>query len=52
LVSALAHWFYRLADLVGFEVGVASGLTFIEAFPDRVYKSMLFPFLMEDKRLG
>lgn len=43
---------FRLADLVGFEVGVASGMTYIEAFPDRVYKSMLFPMLMEDKRLG
>ena len=52
LFSALFHGCYRLADLVGFEVGVASGMTFIEAFPERVYKSMLFPFLMEDKRLG
>lgn len=43
---------FRLADLVGFEVGVASGMTYIEAFPERVYKSMLFPMLMEDKRLG
>ncbi|KAH6554953.1 hypothetical protein KP509_1Z294000 [Ceratopteris richardii] len=43
---------FRLADLVGFEVGVASGMTYLEAFPDRVYKSMLFPLLMEDKRLG
>eukprot|EP00250_Pteridium_aquilinum_P001038 c11227_g1_i1 orf=376-2541(-) len=43
---------FRLADLVGFEVGVASGMTYIEAFPDRVYTSMLFPMLMEDKRLG
>lgn len=43
---------FRLADLVGFEVGVASGMTYIEAYPDRVYKSMLFPMMMEDKRLG
>lgn len=43
---------FRLADLVGFEVGVDSGMTYIEAFPERVYKSMLFPLLMEDKRLG
>ena len=53
LFSVLSHGCcYRLADLVGFEVGVASGMTFIEAFPERVYKSMLFPLLMEDKRLG
>ncbi|KAH7445114.1 hypothetical protein KP509_02G107300 [Ceratopteris richardii] len=43
---------FRLADLVGFEVGVASGMTYIEAYPDRVYKSKLFPLLMEEKRLG
>ncbi|MCO5579515.1 hypothetical protein L7F22_033370 [Adiantum nelumboides] len=43
---------FRLADLVGFEVGVASGTTYIQAYPDRVYKSMLFPMLIEDKRLG
>ncbi|KAI5059208.1 hypothetical protein GOP47_0025527 [Adiantum capillus-veneris] len=43
---------FRLADLVGFEVGLASGMTYLEVYPDRVYKSMLFPLLMEDKRLG
>ncbi|KAI5058429.1 hypothetical protein GOP47_0026599 [Adiantum capillus-veneris] len=43
---------FRLADLVGFEVGVAAGSTYIQAYPDRVYKSMLFPMLIADKRLG
>ncbi|KAI5084489.1 hypothetical protein GOP47_0000658 [Adiantum capillus-veneris] len=43
---------FRLSDLVGFEVGAASGSTYIQAYPDRVYKSMLFPMLIQDKRLG
>eukprot|EP00249_Psilotum_nudum_P012582 c23866_g2_i1 orf=3-2165(-) len=43
---------FRLADLVGFDIGLAVGKTYLEAFPERVYKSMLFTMLVEDKRLG
>jgi hypothetical protein len=42
----------RLADLVGFGVAVATGMQYLENFPDRVYKSMLIPLMMEDKRAG
>ncbi|GAV79886.1 LOW QUALITY PROTEIN: 3HCDH domain-containing protein/3HCDH_N domain-containing protein, partial [Cephalotus follicularis] len=40
---------FRLADLVGF--GMA-GMQFIENFPERSYKSMLIPLMLEDKRAG
>ncbi|KAH9305701.1 hypothetical protein KI387_010105, partial [Taxus chinensis] len=43
---------FRLADLVGFEVAVATGMQYLEHFPERVYKSLLLPFMMEDKRFG
>uniref|UniRef100_A0A0A9DPZ9 3-hydroxyacyl-CoA dehydrogenase C-terminal domain-containing protein n=1 Tax=Arundo donax TaxID=35708 RepID=A0A0A9DPZ9_ARUDO len=43
---------FRLADLVGFGVAVATGMQYLENFPDRVYKSMLLPLMMEDKRAG
>ncbi|KAK3164335.1 hypothetical protein QOZ80_1AG0016180 [Eleusine coracana subsp. coracana] len=43
---------FRLADLVGFGVAVATGMQYLENFPDRVYKSMLIPLMMEDKRAG
>ncbi|XP_050217152.1 glyoxysomal fatty acid beta-oxidation multifunctional protein MFP-a [Mercurialis annua] len=43
---------FRLVDLVGFGVGVATGMQFIENFPERTYKSMLIPLLQEDKRTG
>ncbi|XVE82165.1 hypothetical protein DITRI_Ditri15bG0124900 [Diplodiscus trichospermus] len=43
---------FRLADLVGFGVGVATGMQFIENFPERTYKSMLIPIMQEDKRAG
>jgi hypothetical protein len=42
----------RLADLVGFGVAVATGMQYLENFPERVYKSMLFPLMMEDNRAG
>ena len=42
----------RLADLVGFGVAVATGMQYLENFPERVYKSMLLPLMMEDKRAG
>ncbi|VAH57197.1 unnamed protein product [Triticum turgidum subsp. durum] len=43
---------FRLADLVGFGVAVATGMQYLENFPERVYKSMLIPIMMEDKRSG
>ncbi|KAJ3669495.1 hypothetical protein LUZ60_011445 [Juncus effusus] len=42
----------RLADLVGFGVAVATGMQYLEHFPERVYKSMLIPLMLEDKRTG
>ncbi|KAI4372492.1 hypothetical protein MLD38_010714 [Melastoma candidum] len=43
---------FRLADLVGFGVAIATGTQFVLNFPDRTYKSMLTPLLQEDKRAG
>ncbi|KAL1334836.1 hypothetical protein HN51_063788 [Arachis hypogaea] len=43
---------FRLADLVGFGVAVATGTQFIQNFPERTYKSMLIPLLQEEKRAG
>ncbi|XP_011621903.1 peroxisomal fatty acid beta-oxidation multifunctional protein MFP2 [Amborella trichopoda] len=43
---------FRLVDLVGFEVAVATGIQYLENFPERVYKSMLIPIMAEDKRAG
>lgn len=43
---------YRLADLVGFGVAVATATQYIEHFPDRTYKSMIVPLMQEDKRAG
>lgn len=42
----------RVADLVGFGVAVATGMQYLESFPERVYKSMLMPIMLEDKRAG
>lgn len=42
----------RLADLVGFGVAIATGMQFIENFPERTYKSMLIPMMQEDGRAG
>jgi enoyl-CoA hydratase/3-hydroxyacyl-CoA dehydrogenase len=42
----------RLADLVGFGVAVATGMQYLENFPERVYKSMLLPLMMEGNRAG
>ena len=39
-------------DLVGFGVAIATGMQFIQNFPERTYKSMLIPLLQEDKRAG
>lgn len=43
---------FRLCDLVGFGVAVATGSQFILNFPERTYKSMLIPLMQEDKRAG
>ncbi|PON88350.1 Crotonase [Trema orientale] len=43
---------FRLADLVGFGVAIATGMQFIENFPERTYKSLLIPLMQEDGRAG
>lgn len=43
---------FRLVDLVGFGVAIATGTEFIQNFPERTYKSMLIPLMQEDKRAG
>ncbi|KAM7259557.1 hypothetical protein ACFE04_015298 [Oxalis oulophora] len=43
---------FRLADLVGFGVAVATGMQYLESFPDRTYKSAIVPLMQEDKRQG
>lgn len=43
---------FRLADLVGFGVAVATGAQYLQSFPERCYKSMLIPSMLEDKRAG
>uniref|UniRef100_A0A5B7BC36 Putative fatty acid beta-oxidation multifunctional protein n=1 Tax=Davidia involucrata TaxID=16924 RepID=A0A5B7BC36_DAVIN len=43
---------FRLCDLVGFGVAIATGMQFVENFPERTYKSMLIPIMQEDKRAG
>lgn len=42
----------RLTDLVGFGVAMATGLRFLENFPERIYKSMLIPIMQEDHKGG
>ncbi|XP_057486339.1 glyoxysomal fatty acid beta-oxidation multifunctional protein MFP-a-like [Actinidia eriantha] len=43
---------FRLCDLVGFGVAVATGSQYVQNFPERTYKSMLIPLMQEDKRAG
>ncbi|XP_044500323.1 peroxisomal fatty acid beta-oxidation multifunctional protein MFP2-like [Mangifera indica] len=43
---------FRLTDLVGFGVAMATGLRFLENFPERTYKSMLVPIMQEDHKGG
>ncbi|KAL5713117.1 hypothetical protein ACHQM5_015225 [Ranunculus cassubicifolius] len=43
---------FRMIDLVGFGVAIATGIQFVENFPERSYKSMLIPIMQEDKRAG
>ncbi|RWW61134.1 hypothetical protein BHE74_00031821 [Ensete ventricosum] len=40
----------KVADLVGFGVAVATGMQYLQSFPERVYKSMLMSIMIEDKR--
>lgn len=43
---------FRLADLVGFGVAIATGMQFVESFPERTIKSLLIPLMQEDGRAG
>ncbi|KAL0691614.1 hypothetical protein Bca4012_091293 [Brassica carinata] len=43
---------FRLCDLVGFGVAIATATQFIENFPERTNKSMIIPLMQEDKRAG
>ncbi|KAG6575075.1 hypothetical protein SDJN03_25714, partial [Cucurbita argyrosperma subsp. sororia] len=43
---------FRLIDLVGFGVAIATGGQFVQNFPDRTFKSMIIPLMQEDKRAG
>ncbi|KAL7123819.1 hypothetical protein ABFS83_14G008000 [Erythranthe nasuta] len=43
---------FRLCDLVGFGVAIATGGQFVLNFPERTYKSMIIPLMQEDKRAG
>ncbi|XP_015084741.1 glyoxysomal fatty acid beta-oxidation multifunctional protein MFP-a-like isoform X1 [Solanum pennellii] len=43
---------FRLFDLVGFNVAMASEAQFVSSMPGRIYKSMLVPLMQQDKRLG
>ncbi|KAA8527438.1 hypothetical protein F0562_034847 [Nyssa sinensis] len=43
---------FRLCDLVGFGVAIATGTQFVQNFPERTYKSMLIPIMQEDNRAG
>ncbi|KAL5996179.1 hypothetical protein ACLOJK_026253 [Asimina triloba] len=43
---------FRMVDLVGFGVAVATAMQFIENFPERCYKTALIPIMIDDKRAG
>ncbi|KAE8777520.1 cytidine deaminase 1-like [Hordeum vulgare] len=43
---------FRITDLVGFGVALATGMRYLENFRERVYKLMLIPLMIEDKRTG
>ncbi|KAF4347001.1 hypothetical protein G4B88_030016 [Cannabis sativa] len=43
---------FRLLDLVGFGVAIASGTQYIENFPERTYTSLLIPLMQGDGRQG
>ncbi|KAK3138997.1 hypothetical protein QOZ80_5AG0376290 [Eleusine coracana subsp. coracana] len=43
---------FRLADLVGFGVVIASRNQYLQSYPERCYNSMLLQILLEDNRTG
>ncbi|XP_051152677.1 glyoxysomal fatty acid beta-oxidation multifunctional protein MFP-a [Andrographis paniculata] len=43
---------FRLCDLVGFGVAVATGGQYLVNFPERTHKSLLIPIMQEDNRQG
>ncbi|XP_077240679.1 multifunctional protein 2 [Tasmannia lanceolata] len=43
---------FRMMDLVGFGVAMATGIQFLESFPERCYKTALILVMAEDKRTG
>ncbi|KAL6769994.1 ECH3 [Auxenochlorella protothecoides x Auxenochlorella symbiontica] len=43
---------FRLGDLVGLDVSLFVGKSYLEAFPERIYRSALVPLLNEAGRLG
>jgi len=43
---------FRMGDLSGLDVGVNAAQTFLDAYPERTYKSTLAKELVQSKRLG
>uniref|UniRef100_J3M6B7 Uncharacterized protein n=1 Tax=Oryza brachyantha TaxID=4533 RepID=J3M6B7_ORYBR len=43
---------FRLADLVGFGVAVASRKQYLQSYPERCYKSVLIKIMLEENRTG
>lgn len=43
---------FRLQDVAGYGVGAAVGKIFVEAFPDRTFKSPLVDLLVKNGRNG
>lgn len=43
---------FRLADLVGFAVAIATGKEYYQSYPERCYKSMLIQIMLEENRTG
>jgi enoyl-CoA hydratase/3-hydroxyacyl-CoA dehydrogenase len=55
--AALEAWgmpmgVFRMSDQVGLDVSVHVGANITQAYPERVYRSTLFPKLLDAKRLG
>jgi enoyl-CoA hydratase/3-hydroxyacyl-CoA dehydrogenase len=51
-MSSLLSCPYRLADLVGFGVAIASRKQYLQSYPERCYKSMLIQIMLEENRTG
>ncbi|CAA7388848.1 unnamed protein product [Spirodela intermedia] len=43
---------FRMVDLVGFGVAIATTMQYLQSFPERCYRSVLLLLMMEDKRGG